>query len=240
MKTHTAASIIACSFLALLVQLVGLLIAPAAGIVAGGFTAIVFTLLFRFFEIELPQPWVPMVLPTVASLIGVLLVVAAKQELGAPYIWFAPLLSFLCALVIWFLRQSSSKRCALCNRRLRNGVVFDCPRCGLSVCDYSCWVFDSRRCRLCEQNGVPIFSADVKWWNRQLGPRTSHGRCQLCQTPAQESDLRPCRNCGRPQCRDCWDAANGECSRCHWTIEDLPESLRPYVSSIRESSKVAS
>jgi hypothetical protein len=48
-------------------------------------------------------------------------------------------------------------------------------------------------------------------------------------TVAEETDLRVCGKCGRPQCRDCWDFSNGQCGRCHWIVEDLPEALRPYV-----------
>jgi hypothetical protein len=57
----------------------------------------------------------------------------------------------------------------------------------------------------------------------------NQGRCQICMATPDKADLRCCGHCGRPQCRDCWDQANGQCSRCHWTIPDLPENLRPYM-----------
>ena len=228
MKTRTVATVLACGFLLVLIQLVASLVGPLPGIFAGALVAIVSHLLLGFFQVELQPEWAGVALPTGSSLLAVLIVFAAQpgQKL---YAWFACVLALGVALVIAAIRHSGSRRCGLCNRRLRGKVAFACPRCGLTVCDHSCWVFESSRCRLCEQNRVPILSSDARWWDRQLGPRTEHGRCQLCQTPAQEADLRACRKCGRPQCRDCWDSANGQCSRCQWTIEDLPESLRPYI-----------
>ena len=228
MNTRTIASLLACAFLLVLIQLVTLLIQPIAGVVCGPVLAILSVLLLKFFQIELPQPWARILLPAGSSVLGVAIVFFFKpgQEV---YLWFAPLLALVLSGIIVATQHFGSKRCALCGRRLRGRVAFDCPRCGMTVCDHTCWVFEASRCRLCEQNRVPIFSPDGRWWDRQLGPRTAQGRCQLCQSPASEVDLRPCRKCGRPQCRECWDAANGQCSRCQWTIEDLPDTLRPYI-----------
>lgn len=228
MNSRTIISLVASSFLLILLQLVSLLVQPIAGVVCGAVLAILAMLLVSFFQIELRQVWARLLLPTGSSFLAVLIVFLAKpgEEI---YVWFAPILALALSGVLAAVQHLRSKRCGLCGRRLRGRVAFACPRCGLTVCDHTCWVFENSRCRLCEQNRVPIFTPEGRWWDRQLGPRMSQGRCQLCQTPAQEADLRPCRKCGRPQCRDCWDAANGQCSRCHWTIEDLPESLRPYI-----------
>lgn len=228
MKTRTMSSLLACSFLLVVLQLVAFLIGPLVGVICGAVLAILSLLLLRFFQVEIQQEWANILLPVAASLLAVAILFFATSG-QPPYIWLACVLALAVALAGAAVRHIGSKRCGLCNRRLRGRVAFACPRCGLIVCDHSCWVFEASRCRLCEQNRVPIFSPDTRWWDRQLGPRTEHGRCQLCQSPPQTADLRPCRKCGRPQCRECWDAANGQCSRCGWTIEDLPESLRPYI-----------
>jgi hypothetical protein len=57
----------------------------------------------------------------------------------------------------------------------------------------------------------------------------NHGRCQICLTTSDQVDLRACGRCGRSQCRECWDYANGQCSRCNWIMDELPETLRPYM-----------
>jgi Prokaryotic RING finger family 2 len=238
MKTRTIASLIACSFLLVLLQLVAVLIQPIAGVVCGALLAIVSLLLLKFFQVELSRQWVRVLLPTASSALAIALVFFTKPG-PEVYLWFAPLLALAVSGVIVAAQHFGSKRCGLCGRRLRGRVAFPCPRCGLTVCDHTCWVFEASRCRLCEQNRVPIFTPDGRWWDRQLGPKMQQGRCQLCQTPAQEADLRPCRQCGRPQCRECWDATNGQCSRCQWTIEDLPDSLRPYILAKSGDTRVS-
>lgn len=238
MNTRTITSLVASSFLMILLQFVVLLVQPVAGVICGAALALLSVLLVRFFDLELPQTWARLLLPTGASFIAVGIVFLAKPG-EEVYIWFAPILALAVSGALAAIQRLRSRRCGLCGRRLRGRVAFTCPRCGLTVCDHTCWVFETSRCRLCAQNRVPIFTPDGRWWDRQLGPRMAQGRCQLCQTPAQEADLRACRRCGRPQCRDCWDAANGQCSRCHWTIEDLPDSLRPYILSAPGDDRAA-
>jgi hypothetical protein len=181
----------------------------------------------HFFEVDLSGKWIEIGAPVLASLIGVAL---ASWTMNAdPNLWLAPAVVAAAASLILLFRGMGSRRCALCNRRIGSGVAFDCPRCGLLVCEQHCWSFDHGRCKLCEQNRVPAFSPDGRWWDKQFGPRYSYGRCQLCLTAATETDLRACGKCGHPQCRDCWDYSNGQCSRCKWTVEDLPEALRNFV-----------
>lgn len=237
MKTRTVASLLACSFLLLLLQLVALLIQPVAGVVCGALLAVLGLLLLKFFQVELAHEWPRILLPTASSGVGVAVVFFGKPEQEV-YLWFAPVLALIVSGIVVGFGSLGSKKCSLCGRRLRGRVAFACPRCGLTVCDHTCWVFEASRCRLCEQNRVPIFTPDGRWWDRQLGPRSQHGRCLLCQSPAEEVDLRACRKCGRTQCRECWDSANGQCSRCQWTIEDLPESLRPYILASPSEGRV--
>jgi hypothetical protein len=123
------------------------------------------------------------------------------------------------------------KRCALCNRRLAGAVALECPRCGMIVCDEHCWDFDHYRCNLCEANRVPIFAPDARWWDGKFGPRVEYGRCQICLSAAAEVNLRACGRCGRAQCKDCWDYANGQCTHCGWVVSDLPDKLKVYVSA---------
>lgn len=227
MKTRTLAALSACCFLLSLLQLITLLLNTVVGVFSGAAMSLFSILLLKFFQIELPAPWVSVALPTVSSLAGVSVLFFARQAQSLN-LWLAPLLACVLSLAVVGVERFRSKRCALCSRRLGDGVAFACPRCGLVVCD-SCWVFERVRCLLCEQNRVTVFVPDARWWDRQFGPRTMHGRCQLCMVPAQETDLRACGKCGRPQCRVCWDGENGQCSRCKWIVADLPEPLHEYM-----------
>jgi hypothetical protein len=237
MKTKGLPSILACSFFLALVQLLAAFFGPYVGTTCGLLLPFLALGMLRFFQVELQQVWAAIILPTAASAVGIS-VVFFSQANPASILWLAPLLACAVAAAIVGVQRLQSRRCGLCNRRLGRGVTFICPRCELVVCD-SCWVFERTRCQLCEQNHVPIFSPDGRWWDRELGPRTPHGRCQLCMRPAEEADLRACRHCGRPQCRECWDTANGQCSRCQWTIEDLPEALQVYTVGSPPSGREA-
>jgi hypothetical protein len=230
MSARTTSAVLIVGFLAALVQLSSGLVSTAACVVAGPVLAVLSIAAVRFFEIDLGDT-ATVLFPTLSSAAGVLslsLLPAGAREV----FWAAPLLAGLVASVFVVARRASAARCALCSRRLGD-VAFGCPRCGLRVCD-TCWQFEHLRCRVCEQNHVPVF-VDPKWWDRELGPRVTVGRCQLCLTPTDtdDTDLRVCRNCGRPQCRACWDAANGECRRCGWTVANLPPALRRYVEPSR-------
>lgn len=147
-----------------------------------------------------------------------------------PFPWWlgsTPALAFVTSTGAGALARMTQNRCGLCHKRLGpHEVTFTCPRCELVVCDENCWSFEHRRCRLCEENGVPILPSMSQWWDRQLGPRATQGRCQVCMASPEKADLRICSHCRRPQCRECWDQTNGECGRCGWTLPELPESLK--------------
>jgi hypothetical protein len=84
---------------------------------------------------------------------------------------------------------------------------------------------------------VPVLPTGDKWWTKVAGPRSGHGRCQICLGSAEQMDLRICPHCRRPQCRDCWDFSNGECQRCGTALPDLPASLTMTVAQTVENAR---
>jgi hypothetical protein len=181
--------------------------------------------IWRLFHVRFESARTPLSLVGTASAAGIALSYISRPD---PVLWLGPVAALLAAAMVWLATRGRAKRCALCNRRLGE-VALGCPRCGLVVCDSGCWVHEHCRCRLCEDNRVPIFPPEGRWWDQRLGPRMRQGRCQLCLAEAAGADLRPCGKCGRAQCRPCWDFHNGQCSRCGWLMEGLPEALRVYM-----------
>lgn len=176
-----------------------------------------------------PKRWWPLPLFMAASSLLAISVTYLTRPFGI-WFWSMPLVAFLISLSAGALAKITQNRCALCHKRLSpHEVTFTCPRCAMIVCDENCWSFEHRRCRLCEENGVPILPSMSQWWDRQLGPRAKQGRCQVCMASPEQADLRICSHCRRPQCRTCWDHTNGECSRCGWIIPELPEPLKEIV-----------
>jgi hypothetical protein len=225
---HSIATLAGAGFLLVPVQLLGSLAGPWISAVCGlGIGGLAFPLV-AFFHLKALPWWVAPLLASSSSLAGVVVVGFARSGLP-PEMWVGPVLAGVVASAVIAIERRQARRCKLCNHHLgAAGVAFTCPRCGLLVCE-DCWVFELSRCQLCERNHVRILSPDARWWDRQIGPRSEFGRCQLCLKTAEEADLRSCRNCGRSQCTECWDAVNGQCNRCQWTIEDVPESLRVYL-----------
>ncbi|MDQ6707505.1 MAG: hypothetical protein M3Z85_16200 [Acidobacteriota bacterium] len=218
-----------CGFLSALLQLVAALFGSAAGIAAASAIAIICFFVFRFFGIKEWQPWAAMVTAAAGSAAGITILNLASANPPDVLLWWAPGVALAVSAALAGFERSSSKRCALCNRRLGRQISFLCPRCGLLVCEQNCWAFEHCRCRLCEQNRVPVLPADSRWWDKRFGPRSNFGKCQICMAAAAETDLRVCGKCGRPQCRECWDFANGQCSHCQWILTDLPEQLQPFM-----------
>ncbi len=235
MNARTITTLVGSTFLLTVLQLVAGLVNVWTALGCAALLAPIAFAIFHFFEVEIPNQWIKFAIPCGASASGVAIVYLAVRN--DPALLLAPLATAAVAGLIEAIRGMSSHRCALCNRRIGGRVAFQCPRCGLEVCEQYCWSFDHCRCRLCEENRVPLFTPDGRWWDHQFGPRSSYGRCQLCMTPAEDTDLRVCGKCGRPQCRDCWDFSNGQCSRCQWTVEDLPESLRAFAVGSPRSTR---
>lgn len=229
MNARKVSIVAAACFLLTVAQLLAALTVPVAAILTAVAVALLGFGMFRLFHVELERAWSPVAIVSGASLVGITIRFLGNTATADWTLWLAPLVAAITAGMVILLRSSSSRRCGLCNRRLGRDLAFECPRCGLLVCDQTCWIFEHSRCRLCEENRVPIFSPDGRWWDRRFGPRMRQGRCQLCLAEAAEADLRACVKCGRAQCRPCWDFANGQCSRCQWIVDELPESLQIYM-----------
>ena len=189
------------------------------------------TLLWVHFQLTERRAWLP---PLILSLTVVGAVLVVQYGLQRSFsLWFSPALTLAGSGATMAVLLRSRARCNLCNRRLRSqSVVFRCPRCGMDVCDETCWNFEHRRCQLCLEQRVPILSESESWWTRVTGPRARHGRCLLCLGSPEQVDLRACPNCRRTQCRSCWDFNNAECSRCGRSLPELPASLTMAVAKI--------
>lgn len=212
-------------FLLAVLQLLAALAGPVGAIAGSLVVGLASFGIWRMFHLAFETAWAPLVLVGTASLAGIGLAYLSHPD---PVLWLGPLAAVAVAGVVLAVTRRKARRCGLCNRRLGE-VALACPRCGLVVCDSGCWVHEHCRCKLCEDNRVPIFPPEGRWWDQHFGPRMRHGRCQLCLAEAADADLRPCRRCGRGQCRPCWDFHNGQCGRCAWVVEGLPEALQMYM-----------
>jgi hypothetical protein len=218
----------ATTFLLWLVQFFAAMGGAGIALAASLLLAVLSVFLLRAFEAELPNPWLGVVPPFLAAFLGVLLWSLAQPGMDRLY-WMAPFLAgALSAAIVWW-QNRDARRCGLCNCRLAGKISFVCPRCNLEVCETKCWDFEKIRCRLCVQNAVPLFPPSRQWWDRNVGPGVTQGRCQVCQAGPEEAELRACPRCGRPQCIECWDDANGLCARCGWRVQALPEPLKQFL-----------
>ncbi len=214
-------------FVLALLQLLTALASPWAAIAGGIAAGLLLPTLVRFFGVEWENPWVAPAVALAASAVGVLIAASASQDERMVYLAFAPPAALLSAGAIQ-IAKGGGKRCGLCERRV-GGLELECPRCGLYVGEQCCWVHERLRCRLCEQNEVPAFPVDKRWWDQNFGPRVDRGHCQITLEKAEDVDLRPCRRCQRTQSIAAWDLNNGQCARCGWVVEELPERLGRYM-----------
>jgi hypothetical protein len=184
----------------------------------------------RVLALRAERLYLPSLAAAAASLLGLAL---AKAGSGLAYpsaVWAAPLFAALLSGVPALSIVMRGARCQLCHARLRHLLSFSCPRCRLVACE-DCWRFERGRCSLCEANQVPLFPLDFSWWQEHFGSQVHVGRCALCLRVADWSVAHwACGGCGHSQCRSCWDENNGECSRCGWTVPDLPVAVSEYVA----------
>jgi hypothetical protein len=226
MKPAALFSVIAAGFLLALAQTLGAIAGAVEAIVVGAADGLLVFPLFRLFGIEWEQPLLPLVTAVLASSIGTFVGSLGTPE---PLSWqgISPLCAVASCLLAAFLGKGRTRVCQLCRQRLGNTMAFECPRCGLLVCERKCWRFDSCRCRLCADQAVSVFPSEARWWEEHFGARVPSGKCQLCLS--EQADLRSCPQCGRLQCRECWDYANGQCGHCGWVVADLPPVLKRYM-----------
>ena len=219
--------------LAASLQFVACLFGPVAALIVALLLGAAGTWLWLHFELLHHPVWLPPLALTGSVFFAILTVeLAVRPDFAS---WFAPLLTLTAASVTLGVMHRRRSQCNLCGRVLgTRGVVFHCPRCSMAVCDETCWSFEHRRCNLCLEQRVPILSIQDSWWSRVAGPRSLHGRCQLCLGAAEGLDLRACPHCRRPQCRSCWDFNNGECARCARSLPDLPPALTMAVAEVSE------
>ncbi len=224
--------VLTAGFLVGLSQLLCLLIGPAYAFAVAAATAAVAGKLSTFYAPRLLVSWWPLplllALANGAGVAAFMSSTSAGHEPGGWY-WLIPPVAVVCFLGVRQLDRVTRRRCALCNRRFMSETGFECPRCQLVACEQHCWSFEGLRCKACLENEVPALSPDSRWWDREFGPRSERGQCQVCMTPADQADLRACRRCGRTQCRHCWDMCNGQCLRCRWIAADLPPALLYFM-----------
>ena len=209
-----------------LLQLIAALYGPAPGVLLAMGVGIASCLVPRYLSVGLERWWAITLLAASSSACGIVLPMFAERTQWGMLLF--PAIAGSLACIIALARSGGAPRCASCNRAMKD-TSFECPRCGQTVCDQSCWNFQSSRCRACEQNKVPILGGPPAWWERNLGRRIPKGKCQLCPAPAEEADLRACQQCARPYCRNCWDASTGQCVHCLWTVPELPARLHRYL-----------
>jgi len=226
MKPATLFSVVAAGFLLALAQTLAAIAGPIPAVLTGAADGFLVFPLFRLFGVEWEQWLVPLVTSVLASALGAFTGSLGTLE-ASPWLGISPLCAAAASLAVALLGKGRARVCQLCRQPMGKTLAFECPRCGLLVCERKCWRFDSCRCRLCADQAVPIFPAEARWWDQHFGPRAADGKCQLCLS--EGSDLRACPQCGRLQCRDCWDYANGQCGHCGWLLAELPPALKRYM-----------
>jgi hypothetical protein len=226
MSSRSWAAVVPLFFFLMLIELVSALSSPGAGAGAAGASGLATAWILRRSGIGGEAWWSAPLLAGSAALAGILLPLFSETPRWSMLLF--PVIAASAAGLLSFSRPGNEPRCGLCNRPLKGGT-FDCPRCGVTVCDQDCWNYQGSRCRACDAGTVPILPADPGWWERNLGRRIARGKCQHCLAPAETADLRACHECARTFCRACWDSNNGQCAHCSWVVRELPSALRRYV-----------
>jgi hypothetical protein len=197
----------------------------AGGVLAGGIVLAG----ERLLSLEVEPAYLSPLVSAAASLLGLGFGEAGSGLHLVPEIWIAPLLALAVPGSPALIAALRAKKCQLCHASLRRLLSFQCPRCHLLACE-NCWQFERGRCRLCEANQIPLFPSDFRWWQERFGSPVQGGRCALClRTADWKAAHWSCAGCGHSQCSTCWDDNNGQCSRCGWTLPDLPADVSEYV-----------
>ncbi len=238
MQLRTQVLLAALCILAAAVQL----LATGWGLVGdliGGFLSGVLTLLgTRVLAIETENVFLLPFVAAAASLLGLFFGMAGTARVYPPATWAAPLFAALSPGVLALIMGMRGGGCHLCHEPLRRRLFFSCPRCQLVACE-NCWEFERGRCRLCDANQIPLFPLDFSWWQEHFGSQVRGARCALCLRAADGRIAHwACAGCGHSQCRSCWDDNNGQCSRCGWTIPDLPPEVSEYVAVGTRAAKI--
>jgi hypothetical protein len=211
-----------------------------AGEIAGGFLCGVLIVAgMRLLAPDGENLWLPALVAAAASVAGLIPGIAGPGVAPSHVAWAAPLLAALLPGGLALRAALRGRKCQLCGTPLRRLLSFSCPRCHLTACE-NCWQFERNRCRLCEANQVALFPLDVSWWQERFGTQVHGGRCALCLSAADGKVAQwACAGCGHSQCRLCWDDNNGQCSRCAWTVPDLPEEIGAYLAAGGRQGKVS-
>lgn len=230
-RTQTSILFVPLGILAAAAQLIATREGPS-GELAGGFFCGVLTIAgIRVLAPKTENLWLLVVVAAAASVAGLMPGVAGSGVAHSWAAWAAPLLAALLPGGIALRAALRGRKCQLCGTPLRGLLSFSCPRCQLTACE-NCWQFERNRCGLCEANQVALFPLDVSWWQARFGSQVHSGRCALCLRVADGQVAQwACAGCGHSQCRQCWDDNNGQCSRCEWTLPDLPEEVGAYLAA---------
>jgi hypothetical protein len=229
-RTRTYVFLAALCLLASAVQIVavqwGLLSLLFGGLLSG----LILLAGIRLLALEIDVLYLSPLVAACASLLGLAVGLAGADVKFPAAAWSAPLLAAFPTGTMALRTGLRAQRCQLCGTPLRRLLYFSCPRCQLVACE-NCWQFERGRCRLCEANLIRLFPLDISWWQEQFGSQLQTGRCALCLRPTDGQTAHwACVDCGHGQCRSCWDDNNGQCSRCGWTIPDLPAELSAFVA----------
>lgn len=222
--------LVALGILSAIAQLVAMRWGLAGDLVGGLLCGGIILMGARILALEIEHIYLPSLVAAAGSLLGFAFGMAGSVTVYPPIAWASPLLAALLPGVPALYTTMRGAKCQLCHTTLRRLLSFSCPRCHLVTCE-NCWQFERDRCRLCEANQIALFPLDLSWWQEHLGSQVQGGRCTLClRTVDGRVAHWACAACGHGQCRLCWDDNNGQCSRCEWTIPDLPAEVSAYIA----------